>query len=905
MSGPGVGFEYPPVEVSWLKRDALLFANSIGCTPDELHFLYELDPNFAVFPTYPVVLPFKHNHVDVIDFYAAQKAIKIPGVPEFDARRTVDGQRLIQLFKPLPTTSEGKKFEVRTKVLGVYDKGRPGTVVETQTDLVDAGTGEVYTRAIGSGFYVGQGNWGGPKGPATENFPPPKEKTPDVEFENQTTVQTPVLYRLNGDYNPLHIHPEPGKKMGFGGVIIHGLYSWNWAAHGLLQKLGGSNPANMKEFQARFASPVKPGDKLVASVWRTGEMKGEWEEIRFVVKVAGGKVVLSNGRALMKVLAMPATPQVGDRLSFDGATCTVRYLGEVAGTSGLWLGVEWDDAARGKHDGSHKGVRYFTCRSRSASPASFVRPTRPAAVPASFIAALQDKYTAELANTAAIQFSGKIAEEVGFAKTRSKQARLSELRYAVLDGACISTAYHDGDASITETCPKVVELDLSRNLFRQIGAVVEICAELPRLRELRLNGNRFQNVLNDDEGLDEAQKALEGVQELALEETLMSWEEIGHIATKFGSLSSLSASTNQLSSSLPSIPLSSLGSTLTSLNLEFNDFTSIAQLGSLVQLTALRHLHLKGNNISAIRPTTNSNESPVPTFSTSLQYLDVSYNQISSWSFVDELPACFPGLASLRFAHNPIYDQPDPELSSTTNAKNFTEEAYMFTVGRLANLKTLNFGTISPADRQDAEMFYLAHIGKHLATVPETQAAEVLQHHKRYAELCELYGPPTVNRRKEVNPAFLEARLVSVQFVLFHPPEGQRRDAIIVQRATRIPKSFDIYAVKGIAGKLFGIKPLSIRLVWETGEWDPVAGFDDEVEDSSDDDDGDDDEEEEEELPPAKDDEGKVAASGNNANAGEEEPGKWVKREVELPDGSRQLGFCVDGLEARIRVEMR
>ena len=386
----------------------------------------------------------------------------------------------------------------------------------------------------------------------------------------------------------------------------------------------------------------------------------------------------------------------------------------------------------------------------------------------------------------------------------------------------------------------------------------------------------------DDEGLHEAQESLKGVRELALEETLMSWEEIGHVAARFESLSSLSASTNQLSS-LPAIPLSSLGSTLTSLNLEFNDFTSIAQLGSLAALTALRHLHLKGNNISAIR-LAGSDESP-PTFSTNLQYLDISYNQISSWALVDELPACLPGLTSLRFAHNPIYDQPDPELS--TNSKNFTEEAYMFTVGRLANLKTLNFGTISTADRQDAEMFYLAHIGRQLATVPETQSAEILQHHKRYAELCELYGPPTVNRRKEVNPAFLEARLVRVQFV-FHP-KGQG----VTQRTTRIPKSFDIYAVKGIAGKLFGIKPLSIRLVWETGEWDPVAGFDDEVEDSSDD---------EEELPPVEEE--KVATSRDDTNA-EEEPGKWVKREVELPDGSRQLGFCVDGLEARIRVEGR
>lgn len=56
MSGPGVGFEYPPQPVQWLKRDALLFANSIGCTADELHFLFELHPDFTVFPSYPVIL---------------------------------------------------------------------------------------------------------------------------------------------------------------------------------------------------------------------------------------------------------------------------------------------------------------------------------------------------------------------------------------------------------------------------------------------------------------------------------------------------------------------------------------------------------------------------------------------------------------------------------------------------------------------------------------------------------------------------------------------------------------------------------------------------------------------------------------------------------------------------------
>lgn len=246
---------------------------------------------------------FKQTSQEVVDFYAAQKATTIPGVPEFDSSRAVDGQRHIQFFKPLPPSSAGKKFEVRSKVLGVYDKGRPGTVVETQTDLVDAATNEVYNRVIGSAFFVGQGNWGGPKGPATVNYPEPRDKKPDVVFELETSAETALLYRLNGDYNPLHATPEPGKKMGFGGVIIHGLFSWNWAAHGLLKHLGGSNPANIKEYQARFASPVKPGNKLVASAWRTGQVdKDGFEEVRFNVAVAGGKVALSNGRALLKVV---------------------------------------------------------------------------------------------------------------------------------------------------------------------------------------------------------------------------------------------------------------------------------------------------------------------------------------------------------------------------------------------------------------------------------------------------------------------------------------------------------------------------------------------------------------------------------------------------------------------------
>lgn len=53
---------------------------------------------------------------------------------------------------------------------------------------------------------------------------------------------------------------------------------------------------------------------------------------------------------------------VGQRRSYAGDLCTVRYVGTVEGTSGEWLGVEWDDPTRGKHSGEHRGVRYFTCK---------------------------------------------------------------------------------------------------------------------------------------------------------------------------------------------------------------------------------------------------------------------------------------------------------------------------------------------------------------------------------------------------------------------------------------------------------------------------------------------------------------------------------------------------------------
>lgn len=115
----------------------------------------------------------------------------------------------------------------------------------------------------------------------------------------------PVLKksRLNGDYNPLHATPEPGRDMGFPGVILHGLGTWNICAHAVVRSIGGGDGGTLKEFQARFASPVLPGDTLVVEIWNAGliDEKEGLVDVRFLCRVEGGKVVLKAGQAILKM----------------------------------------------------------------------------------------------------------------------------------------------------------------------------------------------------------------------------------------------------------------------------------------------------------------------------------------------------------------------------------------------------------------------------------------------------------------------------------------------------------------------------------------------------------------------------------------------------------------------------
>jgi len=289
------GYQYPPIKCSYNRRDVLSFANAIGVKKDELHFLYELHPGFAAFPTFPINLAFKQTDQDVFDFVARTTTGDVPGVPPFDARRSVDGERGIEILRPIPVSSEGLELEVQSKVIGVYDKGG-AMILEAEQLLVDTKTNTAYTKMTSTAFGIGQGGYGGPRGP-----PKPATKlpfrAPDAVHTTPTTPEVALLYRLCGDYNPMHADEAYGRRAGFKGSILHGLGTWNMAAHGLLRTLGGSDPNRLKAYGARFKSVVYPGDTLETRMWIVRSEGGVADVVFETVVKEDGRVALSNGCA--------------------------------------------------------------------------------------------------------------------------------------------------------------------------------------------------------------------------------------------------------------------------------------------------------------------------------------------------------------------------------------------------------------------------------------------------------------------------------------------------------------------------------------------------------------------------------------------------------------------------------
>jgi acyl dehydratase len=103
-----------------------------------------------------------------------------------------------------------------------------------------------------------------------------------------------LLYRLNGDRNPLHAEPDVARRVGFPRPILHGMCSYGMTCRAVLQEVCDYNPDLILSHQARFSAPVFPGEAITVDLWRDGNVvsfEGRVQD-RGVVVIRNGKTVL-------------------------------------------------------------------------------------------------------------------------------------------------------------------------------------------------------------------------------------------------------------------------------------------------------------------------------------------------------------------------------------------------------------------------------------------------------------------------------------------------------------------------------------------------------------------------------------------------------------------------------------
>jgi acyl dehydratase len=116
---------------------------------------------------------------------------------------------------------------------------------------------------------------------------------PQLACDLPTLPQAALIYRLSGDYNILHSDPAHAQKVGFPRPILHGLCTFGVAGHALLKTLCGYDTTRFKSMEARFSSPVYPGETLCTEMWKNGNVVS----FRCTVPARENVVVLNNGRA--------------------------------------------------------------------------------------------------------------------------------------------------------------------------------------------------------------------------------------------------------------------------------------------------------------------------------------------------------------------------------------------------------------------------------------------------------------------------------------------------------------------------------------------------------------------------------------------------------------------------------
>ncbi len=184
-----------------------------------------------------------------------------------DWTRIVHGEHAFRLHRPLPAAGHVRGV---SRIVDLVDKGEGrGALVFVEREITDVATGERLATVNQTTFCRGDGGFNGPPRtlPAPRAIP---QRAPDDTVLAPTSPQSALIYRLSGDYNPLHSNPAAARAAGFERPILHGLATFGVICHALMKLLCGGEPVAVRAMAGRFSAPVFPGETLSVAVWREG-----------------------------------------------------------------------------------------------------------------------------------------------------------------------------------------------------------------------------------------------------------------------------------------------------------------------------------------------------------------------------------------------------------------------------------------------------------------------------------------------------------------------------------------------------------------------------------------------------------------------------------------------------------